>query len=320
MDIQGLNGIIFPGAPDLSLIVIAVIVFAIAFFGAFIGGITGLGGGMLIKPMLGSMLGMAVNAISLYVSKFISTTVVFSMSIKSTTIYRKTGFEYSMKIFKFLAIGLVTGILSVNLIKTPDGALEVLLQGILYFLVFLSVLLRDKYPRLHFHDKPFAIVCVGFVIGFLSAFFGIGGGAIKVPFFLIFFAMTMKEAAIYSFLAALVTEPVKLIQYAFHINAAQSEFVTEAVNSNLIDATTQASINPHLALYIAFVFGLLCVPAAILGAKYGVKIQQRSSDSFVANTFNIVIVYFALISLVSGILMMSGKIEAPLSIFQLFGL
>lgn len=318
MELTEILPVIFPNGGHLSIIVLALIVFAIAFFGAYIGGITGLGGGMLIKPMLGSMLGMAVNSLALYVSKFISTGVVFSMSAKSASIYRKSGFEYSMQIFKYLAVGLVVGILSVNLIPTPEGAMELFLQGILYFLVFLSVLLRDKYPRLQFKDKPLAIVAVGFTIGFLSAFFGIGGGAIKVPFFLIFFAMSMKDAAIYSFLAAMVTEPVKLIQYSFHINNAQTELVNTALTNGAITATEAGSLSPHLGLYVAIFFAVICIPAAILGATFGVKIQQKSTDKFVANMFNIVIVYFAAISLASGILMMNGTIDAPLSIFQLF--
>lgn len=318
MELSELLPVIFPTGGDLGIVILAIIVFAIAFFGAYIGGITGLGGGMLIKPMLGSMLGMAVNSLALYISKFISTGVVFSMSAKSASMYRKSGFEYSMQIFKYLAIGLVVGILSVNLIPTPEGGMELFLQGILYFLVFLSVLLRDKYPRLQLKDKPLAIVGVGFMIGFLSAFFGIGGGAIKVPFFLIFFAMTMKEAAIYSFLAAMVTEPVKLIQYSFHINTAQSEIVNTALSNNVLSASEVAALNPHLGLYVAIFFAVICIPAAILGAMFGVRIQQKSTDKFVANMFNAVIVYFATISLLSGILMLNGTIDTPLSIFQLF--
>ncbi len=309
MDFSQILQGVFPQGGGLGFFIIIIIIFGIAFFGAFIGGITGLGGGMLIKPMLGSMLGMAANTLSLYISKFISTGVVFSMSAKSASIYRKSGFEYSIYIFKFLAIGLVVGILSVNIIPTPSGALEILLQGILYFLVFLSVLLRNKYPRLQFKDKPLGIILVGFAIGFLSAFFGIGGGAIKVPFFLIFFSMTMKEAAIYSFLAAMVTEPVKLVQYGFHIYSEQAHIAVE--NAKV------AALSPFTAVMIAVVFGIICIPAAILGAKYGVAIQQKASDEFVAKMFNIVIVYFAIISFLSGVLWMSGVVDGPISIFGL---
>lgn len=288
---------LIPVDPSISIPVLLIIIFLISFFGSFIGGITGLGGGMLIKPMLGNILGMASTKISLYLSKFISTSVVFSMSAKSANMYRKSGFEYNLKLFLNISIGLVIGILSVDLlpIKIP-GDVEVLLQGILYTLVFFSVLLRNKYPKLNYSDNRFKTILIGFIIGFLSSFFGIGGGAIKVPFFLIFFALPMKQAAIYSFLVSLVTEPLKLLQYGVHI-------------------LKFPEIGPD-ALKVAILLGLISVPAAILGAALGVSIQKKSSDRFIANSFNVVIIYFAIMSIVSGISMLNGK--GPVSIFLIF--
>lgn len=269
-------------------------IFIIAFFGAFVGGLTGLGGGMLIKPILGNTLGMATSKISLYASKFISTSVVFSMSIKSSSIYKREGFKFNMEIFKNISIGLVIGILNVDFIplKISPGA-ETFLQGILYILVFLSVLLRDKYPRLNYSENRFATIFVGFIIGFLASFFGIGGGAIKVPFFIIFFSMTMKEAAIYSFLVSMVTEPLKLFQYGIHI------FNLPEGGLSMLGTTAMLSV--------------ICIPAAIIGATLGVRLQKKSSDKFVANSFNLVIIYFAIESLVSGLLMLNGY--EPISLF-----
>ncbi|MGL5330471.1 MAG: hypothetical protein ACRDD7_14465, partial [Peptostreptococcaceae bacterium] len=128
---------LIPISQNMSIILIIGSIFLISFFGAFIGGITGLGGGMLIKPMLGNILYMSATKLSLYVSKFISTTVVFSMSAKSANMYRKSGFEYNLKLFVYISIGLVLGILSVDLLPIDiPGDIEILLQGILYVLVF----------------------------------------------------------------------------------------------------------------------------------------------------------------------------------------
>ncbi|MGL5328985.1 MAG: sulfite exporter TauE/SafE family protein [Peptostreptococcaceae bacterium] len=287
---------LIPIGQNISIPMIFAAIFLISFFGAFIGGITGLGGGMLIKPMLGNILYMSATKISLYISKFISTTVVFSMSAKSANMYRKSGFEYNLQLFMYISIGLILGIFSVDFLPfNIPGDIEVLLQGILYVLVFISVLLRDKYPKLNFTNNHSMTILIGFLIGFLSSFFGIGGGAIKVPFFLIFFSFTMKEAAIYSFLVGLVTEPLKLVQYGFHIN-------------------NFTNIGPE-ALKISILLGLISVPAAILGATFGVSIQKKASDKFVANSFNAVIIYFAIISIASGISMINGN--GPLSIFTI---
>ncbi len=287
---------LIPAASQMPAVLAIVLVMLIAFFGAFIGGMTGLGGGMLIKPILGNALAMATSTLSLYASKFISTSVVFSMSGKSALIYKKEGFEYNMKLFIYMGIGLIIGILSVDFLPFDvSGGMEVFLQGCLYILVFLSVLLREKYPKLNYIDNKGMTVLVGFVIGFLSSFFGIGGGAIKVPFFLIFFSMTMKEAAVYSFLVSLVTEPLKLIQYGTHIY-------------HLPDASG--------ALPMIVLLSVLCIPSAIIGATLGVGIQKKSSDKFVATAFNSVIMYFAIISLVSGWSMINGN--GPVSLFSLF--
>ncbi len=287
---------IIPIASQMPAYLAIILVMLIAFFGAFIGGMTGLGGGMLIKPILGNALAMATSALSLYASKFISTSVVFSMSAKSALIYKKEGFEYNMKLFIYMGIGLAVGILSVDFLPFDvSGGMEVFLQGCLYVLVFLSVLLRDKYPKLNFTDNAAMTILVGFIIGFLSSFFGIGGGAIKVPFFLIFFSMNMKQAAVYSFLVSLVTEPLKLIQYGTHIY-------------NIPDASG--------ALPIIVILGVLCIPSAIIGATLGVGIQRKSSEKFVANAFNAVIIYFAILSLISGWSMMNGN--GPISLFSLF--
>ncbi len=287
---------IIPVASSMPAVLAVILVMLIAFFGSFIGGMTGLGGGMLIKPILGNALAMATSTLSLYASKFISTSVVFSMSAKSASIYKKEGFEYNMSLFAFMGIGLALGIFSVDYLPFDvSGGMEVFLQGCLYILVFLSVLLRDKYPRLNFTENKGMTVLVGFVIGFLSSFFGIGGGAIKVPFFLIFFSMTMKQAAVYSFLVSLVTEPLKLFQYGSHIYS-------------MPDVTG--------ALPIIIGLSVLCIPSAIIGATLGVGIQKKSSDKFVATAFNSVIIYFAIISLISGWSMMHGN--GTVSLFNLF--
>ncbi len=279
--------IIFPALESVPMPITTIIVMLIAFFGSFIGGITGVGGGMIIKPMLGNMLGMAVTTISLYASKFISTSVVLSMSIRTSTIYKRDGFDYDIKLFVRISIGLVLGILSVDLIPVEiTPAIETILQGILYTLVFVSVLLREKYPKLNYVDNTIMAIIVGFVIGFLSSFFGIGGGAIKVPFFIIFFSMPVSQAAIYSFLVSIVTEPLKLIQYGTH----------------LIDDTSSVEI-----LFPVVIISLLCVPAAIMGATLGVSIQKKSSDRFIANAFNTVVMYFAITSFISGISIMKGN-------------
>lgn len=278
---------------DTSAFMIISNIFIICFIGSFVGAITGLGGGMIIKPMFGSALQMTSHIGNL-VAKFMSTSVVFTMSSKSSWYYKKQKVSFDYKLGMVLGIGIIAGILAVMLVGNILFALEILLQGILYFIVFLVVLFRDKYPKCNYRNNVVVILLIGFVIGFLSSFFGIGGGAIKIPFFIVFFSMSVKEAAIYSFFASMISEPVKLFQYGFDI----FEF------------------NP-MVIKIALLGALVAGVAAIIGGSIGVKIQNKASEKFIANFFNVVIVYFAFESVVNGILLMNHIIVTPLSIFQI---
>lgn len=281
---------------DIGMMGIVLCILLIAFIGSFIGGVTGLGGGMIIKPMLDSVLGMASTTIGLYISKFISTSIVLSMSLNATRIGTKNGFTFSKKVFFNLAIGLVVGSLLIEFISRElEPGIEILSQGILYFTVFILVLLRNHYPHFKMQKSIVLTICVGIIIGFISAFFGIGGSAIKIPLFIICFSMSMKEAVIFSFLSSLVTEPIKLLQYGSHISEFGGDY-----------------------LLFAVVIAILCIPVALIGSILGLSIQNRSSNEFVANCFNGVIIYFAITSTYSGIMMITGKSEIPFSIIQLF--
>lgn len=281
---------------DSTIVQLLATIFIISFIGSLIGGITGLGGGMIIKPMFSTIL-LMTSTIGTVVSKFISTSVVFSMSAKSVNYYQKQNVKFDYKLGFMLGFGIIVGIYAVHLVPRVGFALESLLQGILYFLVFLVVLLRDKYVKLNYRHNVVIVILIGIIIGFLASFFGIGGGAIKMPFFIVFFAMTVKEAAIYSFFASLVSEPVKLFQYGRDI----------IVQDQSLEA-----------LKITGIVSIVVVIAAIIGGTLGVRIQHKSNEKFVAIMFNIVILYFAFESTLTGAFMLLGWSDSPISIFNIF--
>ena len=169
-----------------------VIFFLICFFASIIGAICGIGGGVIIKPVLDAFGVMDVATIS-----FLSGCTVLSMTtysvIKSklsgnSNIDQKTGLP--------LALGAAVG-------------------GLLgkWMFSFVSSL------------NLMACVAIGIFLGILSSFLGIGGGPINLVVLFFFFSMTTKIAAenslyiiffsqIASLLSSIVTKSVPEFEIA----------------------------------------------------------------------------------------------------------
>jgi len=70
----------------------------------------------------------------------------------------------------------------------------------------------------------FAGIFVGALMGFISGMFGVGGGAIKLPFVLVFFGVTVKQAAMYSLILGLVSSPIKMLSSTMYMAGVNSSF------------------------------------------------------------------------------------------------
>lgn len=271
-------------------------IFIIAFVASFIAGLTGLGGGLVVKPMLNSILKLT-STIGVFVSKFITTSIVFSMATKSVLFYQQQKTKIDYKLGFLLTFGIFIGVYIIGKTNPVPFAIEAFLQGILCLVIFLTVFFRDKYPKFKFRNNKLVVILVGIFIGVISTFFGIGGGGLKVAAFVMFFSMTVKEAAIYSFLTSVITEPAKIILYGKEI------------------ADLDQSL---LALKLTSLLTIIAIIGSVLGASIGVRIQKRSSEKFVAHAFSAVVLYFAIELLTTGILMYFDIIEQPISIFLIF--
>jgi len=185
------------------------------------GAFVGLGGGVIIKPMLDLIGHDTVAAVN-----FISACAVFSMSISSTIKHIKTKTKIDFKFIAILSTGSVIGgicgpYLFDYMLSVFNNDMLKKIQGlILGALLVLSVIYINIKNRKSFQVKnPAAIVFVGLALGFIASFLGVGGGPINVAFLVLFFSMNMKEAAVYSvgtiFFSQLSTipqfEPVVLI-------------------------------------------------------------------------------------------------------------
>lgn len=176
------------------------IFFVICFSASIIGAICGIGGGVIIKPVLDAFHVMDVATIS-----FLSGCTVLSMTtysvIKSkisgeSHIDQKTGF--------LLAVGAALGglagkwMFSYISALSPDRNKVGAVQAFCLLIVTLGTLIytiyKEKITTKNLKN-PLICVLIGLFLGILSSFLGIGGGPINLVVLFFFFSMTTKIAA-----------------------------------------------------------------------------------------------------------------------------
>lgn len=176
------------------------IIFAICFFASVIGAICGIGGGVIIKPVLDAVGVMDVSAIS-----FLSGCTVLSMTTYSvirskisgaSRIRQKTGFPLAAG----AAVGGVTGKYLFQVIRSmsEDADRVGAVQAACLLAVTLGTLaytLKKDHIRTVSVEKASACVLIGLVLGILSSFLGIGGGPVNLVVLFYFFSMDSKTAA-----------------------------------------------------------------------------------------------------------------------------
>ena len=177
------------------------------------GAYVGLGGGVIIKPLLDLIGKDPISIVNFY-----SACAVFSMSISSTIKHIKSKTKIDFKLIVSLSAGAVIGgILGSRLfdylLTLFDNSKLKSLQGlILGILLVASVVYINLKNAKSFKVKnPICIILVGLSLGFIASFLGVGGGPINVAFLALFFSMTVKEAAVYSVGTIFFSQLSKLI-------------------------------------------------------------------------------------------------------------
>jgi uncharacterized membrane protein YfcA len=176
------------------------LVFLICFSASIVGAICGIGGGVIIKPVLDAFGIMSVSTIS-----FLSGCTVLSMTTYSVLSGRKKGNSAFEKATGLpLAIGAAAGgILGKELfeiiksLSTDPERVGAVQEGCL-LIVTLGTLLYTLYKsRIPTRQVKHPLFClfIGLILGLLSAFLGIGGGPINLVVLFYFFSMDSKAAA-----------------------------------------------------------------------------------------------------------------------------
>ncbi len=193
-----------------------VIFAAVSFLASVAGAICGIGGGVLIKPLLDTFGVLSVASIS-----FLSGCTVLSMSCYSVVKARMSGSSLvDMKTGTPLAIGAALGgvggkmmfqYLS-GLVENKDqvGAVQ---AGCLLFITLGTLIYTVRKDKIKTRQVTNAGICIaiGLVLGILSSFLGIGGGPINLVVLFYFFSMDTKTAAQNSLYIILFSQIASLV-------------------------------------------------------------------------------------------------------------
>lgn len=181
------------------------------------GGICGIGGGVVIKPVLDALGVISVSEIS-----FLSGCTVLAMSSISVIRQRKQH-QIDLRIGGFLGAGAALGGVSGNglfhLVKAVAGndgfvgMAQAIALGIITGITLLYSAFLRKRIRSYSVASTAACFSIGCFVGILSSFLGIGGGPINLAILYFAFSMDTKTAASTSLYMILLSQAANLISY-----------------------------------------------------------------------------------------------------------
>lgn len=176
------------------------VILGVCFFSCVIGAICGIGGGVIIKPVLD-----ATGLFSVSTASFLSGCTVLAMSgynvIKSIA-----GGDRDIDLRRGTLLGLgaaLGGLAGKSLFQliarssSHPGRLGSIQAGALFVVVGITLLYTVNRSRLRTHQLRQGGVCIlaGFVLGLISAFLGIGGGPMNLMVLSFCFSLPTKLAA-----------------------------------------------------------------------------------------------------------------------------
>ncbi|MCL2222300.1 MAG: sulfite exporter TauE/SafE family protein [Oscillospiraceae bacterium] len=196
------------------MIMIGLIYFVVILVSCIFAAIVGLGGGILFRPVLDALGHHDFNNI-----QFLSSCAIIVMALVSTFKKMKDGSKIDIPVVISISLGAVLGgilgdwVLDYLLaLMRSERDLQIVQTlttiVVLGAAIFLTV---KKDVRIEIKNKFFPPL-MGFVLGVVAVFLGIGGGPLNVPLFMIFLGLKPKEATAYSIVVIFFTHTARLVR------------------------------------------------------------------------------------------------------------
>ncbi len=236
------------------------ILFLVAIGASTIGAISGIGGGVIIKPVMDAVSGLDAATIS-----FMSGCTVLCMAVSTYIRGLKSEIKLNYSISIPLAIGgAVGGVVGKQIFSAMQGNTALVQAALLLFVnvgVLLYVVCKKRINTLQVTNK-IASIAIGFMLGCVSSFLGIGGGPINIAVLYYFYSMTPKITAKNSLFIILLSQ----------ITSFLTTVVTRTVPQ-----------------FDVFAIVLMCA-GGVGGALIGAKFSKMLSEDYVERLFVVVLI------------------------------
>lgn len=245
-----------------------ILYFGIGLLATIFGSLVGLGGGVVIKPVLD-----AIGTYDLTTIGILSSFTVFSMAVVSTGKQIKKGFKIEKNMLVIAAGSILGGGIGNSLfgiflrvLNNEDFATAI--QGFILAFLLILVLFKENFPKYHLKNYP-GLFLVGMVLGTIASFLGIGGGPINVMVLVLLMNMDIKKGAITSILIILLSQFTKLL---------------------LIFIGTGFGGHDLSMLYVM-------IPGGVLGGFIGAHFNHKLTNETIYRIFNIAIIILVILNI-----------------------
>ena len=232
---------------------INIISFFIVIFANIIGAFAGMGGGIIIKPLVSILCHFPLATVIFY-----SNLSVIVMCLTSFTYNKMTkSVSYGKKTVPIVLGSLCGGLLGTIILNGAMRYIHDMVKPIQITLTIVTLLISLWYqwrgkPLSQPFTKKGKIFLVGLIMGSFAVILGIGGGPINVWLLMMFLALPLKKATSYSLLSVMAAVAIRLLSDFSHLSSLNPSPVTMWVFiiSAFIGSLIGILIKRHLPTYL----------------------------------------------------------------------
>ncbi|MGQ9695345.1 MAG: sulfite exporter TauE/SafE family protein [Thermodesulfobacteriota bacterium] len=189
----------------------------------FMGGFLGVGGGVIIIPLLTYWVFPSLKVpkeVVIHLAFGTSLAIIIPTSISGAFAHARNG-NISWRIVFLLALpGIGGSFLGATIASSLRGELLKIFFGVLLFFLSGQMFLEKRGIGEACDERPsqvkYGVFLVGFIVGLFSGFFGLGGGVIAIPLMVRFLRISIHRAMGISIAFVFFISLVGTLGYIFH--------------------------------------------------------------------------------------------------------
>lgn len=242
----------------------------------FLAGLLGIGGGVILVPLFLWLFPIANFPAEnlVHVAFATSLAIILPTSISSALSHRSRG-NVAWNMVLYLVIGGIVGSFAgASLASILSGDNLKLAFALLMIAVSLKLLLYKQKVQVEENVRDvkwMPLLLVGFIGGFASAFFGIGGGVVAVPLMLMLLRVPIHLAVGNSSALIVVSSLAAACCYVYY-------------------GWNQDPLPPFSLGYVNLLVAAIIAPVSMLAARQGVKLASRTSQAKLVKIFAILLI------------------------------